>query len=132
MDSGDFAIERSAGVRGFSCAFWMMERFPLDSMTAYSTLESEGVPPMRRASRRSLMVSRSRFISFLLILPFSISMLGDPLNRFFSRSLLMERREMSTCRNNSVKMAVTPLIMEMSGDSIGMAASSAIMKETII
>ena len=58
-------------------------------------------------------------------------MLGDPLNRFFSRSLLMERREMSTCRN-SVKMAVTPLIMEMSGDSIGMAASSAIMKETII
>ena len=59
-------------------------------------------------------------------------MLGDPLNRFFSRSLLMERREMSTCRNNRVKMAVTPLIMEMSGDSIGMAASSAIMKETII
>ena len=44
----------------------------------------------------------------------------------------MERSEMSTCRNNSVKMAVTPLIMEMSGDSIGMAASSAIMKETII
>ena len=52
--------------------------------------------------------------------------------KFLNFSLLIEIYDMSTCKNSSVKMAITPLINETVGDSMGMAASSAIINITTI
>ena len=54
-------------------------------------------------------------------------MVGFPDIKFLKDSLFMERKEINTCRNMSMVMAIIPFIREASAESIGIAASSAIM-----
>ena len=73
---------------------------------------------------------RRFFNSFSLISPFSIKILGFPLMKFLNRSLLIEIVEINTWRKVRVKIPMAPLIRDASDASMGIAASSAIIKMT--
>ena len=87
---------------------------------------------MRSCSRRSFVVTLSFRISRWFMRPSSMRTLGLPPKKFLSLSLFIERKEIDTWRNRRVNMAVTPLMRETSGDSMGMEASSAIINDIII
>ena len=99
---------------------------------AYSTSLTEGQFSIRSCSRRSVVVIRCLAISFTLSRPFSMSMAGRPEMNTLKPSLFVVRKDIKTCRNISMAMAITPFISEASGESMGIAASSAIIKAMTI